>query len=122
MIERGAAKGGKSMLEERRRIGTEAPKRVLTHTTLKKAGGSLIMTVPAPARHALDLTEGTEMTVSVEGSRLIVEAVQPTGPKRRLRRPAYTLDHLLAECDFSSPRSEEEQAWIDAPPVGREIW
>jgi len=26
----------------------------------------------------------------------------------------------LAMCDFSQPRSQEEQDWLDAPPVGRE--
>ena len=83
-------------------------------TTLKKAGGSLVMTVPARARDALQLTEGQQMTVSVEGTRLVLEPSQPA-------RPAYTLDELLAQCDFDQPYSDEERAWLDAPPVGREL-
>lgn len=36
-------------------------------------------------------------------------------------RPRYTLDELLAESDYSQPRTQEEQEWLDAPPVGREL-
>jgi len=35
-------------------------------------------------------------------------------------RPRYTLDELLAQCDPNAERSAEDQAWLDAPAVGRE--
>ncbi len=35
-------------------------------------------------------------------------------------RPIYTLDELIAQCDFDRPYSAEERAWLDATPVGRE--
>ena len=38
-----------------------------------------------------------------------------------MKRPCYTLKGLLAQCDPNAPRSEEEQAWLDARPVGREF-
>lgn len=38
-----------------------------------------------------------------------------------MTRPRYTQKELLAQCDPSSPRSDEEQAWLDARPVGREF-
>jgi antitoxin ChpS len=85
-----------------------------SRTTLKKSGGSLVMTVPARARDALHLTEGQELTVSVDGSRLVLEPSRPA-------RPAYSLDQLLADCDFGQPYSDEERAWLDAPPAGREL-
>ena len=85
-------------------------------TTVKKAGGSLMVTVPAPLRDALRLSEGQELTVTVEGGRLVYEA-----KARRRRRSKYTLEELLAQCDFSQPYSEEELAWLNAPPVGREV-
>jgi antitoxin ChpS len=85
-----------------------------SRTTLKKAGGSLIMTVPARARDALHLIEGQELTVAVDGNRLVLE---PAKPERR----SYTLDELLADCDFGQPYSEEERAWLDAKPAGREL-
>jgi hypothetical protein len=36
-------------------------------------------------------------------------------------KPSYTLDELLAQWDFSTPRTEEEQVWLDIVPVGREF-
>lgn len=79
---------------------------------LKKAGGSLTTTIPAPARNLLNLSEGQEMAVSVEGNRLVFEAE---------KRPSYTLDELIAQCDFDAPYSEEERVWLDEAPVGREL-
>ena len=72
------------------------------------------MTVPVSARDALQLTEGAALTVSVEGNRLVMEAV-------KRERPRYSLEELLAQCDFELPYSDEERAWLDAPPVGREL-
>ncbi len=85
----------------------------LGKTRLKKAGGSLVMTVPASARKILDLEEGQEMAVTVEGDRLVVEPA--------IRRPRYTLDELMAQCDSEAPMSEQEQAWLNDAAVGREI-
>jgi len=45
-----------------------------------------------------------------------------TTPKKRTKpKPHYTLEELLARCDLSLPRSAEETAWLEAPPVGREL-
>jgi antitoxin ChpS len=82
-------------------------------TTLKKAGGSLVMTVPASVRDAMDLSEGQRLTVVVDNGRIVLE---PAVPRRR-----YTLEELLAQCDFDQPYSEEERVWLDAPPIGREL-
>lgn len=49
-------------------------------------------------------------------NREVEETKQPTQT-----RPRYTLDELLAESDYSQPRTPEEQEWLDAPPVGREL-
>jgi len=48
----------------------------------------------------------------VDGERLVM---QPR-PK-----PRYTLDELLAESDNSKPMTSKEWAWLDAPPMGREV-
>lgn len=93
----------------------------LAKTRLKKAGGSLVMTMPAAARNLLNLTEGQEMVISVEGSRVVMEPL-PTAQPQRVRRPKYTLDELLADTSSGTGLSDEERAWHDAPPVGREIW
>lgn len=38
-----------------------------------------------------------------------------------MKRPRYTRKDLLAQYDPNTPRAEEEQAWLDARPVGREF-
>lgn len=93
---------------------------ILATTRLKKAGGSLIVTVPASARNLLQLTEGQEMAISVEGSKVIMEPVASV-ESWRARKPKYTLDELVAG---TKPTHEvdEDRSWMDAPPAGRETW
>jgi antitoxin ChpS len=81
-------------------------------TNLRKVGGSIMLTVPPVLLNLLQLKEGATVHVGVEDGRLVVE------PKRRLR---YTVDELLAQCDYSEPQTPEEREWVDAPAVGREL-
>jgi antitoxin ChpS len=63
---------------------------------------------------ALGLRKGSMLEVSIEGSSLLLRL-------SRRRRPKYTAEELLAQCDFSIPMSDEDREWIDAPRVGREL-
>jgi antitoxin ChpS len=81
-------------------------------TNLRKVGGSVMMVVPPSVLDQLHLQAGATVALAVDGDRLIVEAQ---------RRPRYTLEQLLAECDPPSPASAEDRSWLDAPPVGREL-
>ena len=38
-----------------------------------------------------------------------------------MSEPRHTLEELLEKMDPEIQRSEEEQAWLDLEPVGREI-
>jgi hypothetical protein len=40
---------------------------------------------------------------------------------KETEKPSYTLDELLAQWDPATPRTEEEQAWLDMAPIGREF-
>jgi hypothetical protein len=40
---------------------------------------------------------------------------------RRRARPVYTLEELLAECDFTKRYSAEELAFLHSQPIGREL-
>ena len=51
------------------------------------------------------------MQVGVEDGRLIVT---------RGKRPRYTLDELLVECDENAD-DDADREWFDAPSVGREL-
>lgn len=79
---------------------------------LRSVGGSVMFAIPKPILESLDLRPDTEVSLSISEGRLVVE------PRSR---PRYTLAELLAQCDPSAPRTDEEQAWLDDEPVGREI-
>jgi antitoxin ChpS len=88
---------------------------------LRKVGGSVTVAIPPHILEALSLKAGSEVDVSVEKGRVVLEqakAAKPTGKKP-------TLAELLAECDFTIPYTPEEQAeldlWVNLKPVGREI-
>jgi antitoxin ChpS len=83
------------------------------HTTnLRKVGGSVMLAVPPALLDILHLQPGAKVGIAVESGRLVVE------PQRR---PRYTLDELLAQCNPRAPRTKEEQEWLDSKPVGGEL-
>lgn len=90
------------------------------HTaTLRKIGGSVGLSLPAAVVKALDFRLGEQVEVFARDGEMVLKAYQaPDAPRRR--RSKYTLDELLARCDFSLPMSLEEREWLDAPAVGRE--
>jgi Growth regulator len=81
-------------------------------TTLRKVGGSIMMVVPPAFLDMLHMKVGTTVGIEIEHGRLVVE------PQLR---PRYTLDELLAQCDASAPMTDEDHAWLDSGPVGREL-
>ena len=83
------------------------------HTThLRKVGGSVMLAVPPAVLDLLNLRAGARVHIDVQDNRLIV------APRTR---PSYSLDELLAQCDETTPRADEDRAWLDAKPVGREL-
>lgn len=82
------------------------------HTTnLRKVGGSVMLAVPPALLDVLHLQVGATVGMDVKNGRLVIE------PKPR---PRYTLDELLAQSGPPAELTEEERAWLDAPPVGNE--
>jgi len=71
-----------------------------------------MMVVPPAILEQLNLQAGTAVALAVDGQRLIVEPP---------RKPRYTLEELLAQCDPDAPLSDEDRAWINTSPVGREL-
>lgn len=81
-------------------------------TQLRKVGGSVMLAVPPPLLDLLRLEVGARVTLDIRDGSLIVT------PRRR---PTYTLDELLAQCDDEIHAHEEDGVWLDARPVGREL-
>lgn len=82
------------------------------HTgTLRKVGGSMMIAIPPVVLDRLKLEVGATLSIDLEGDHLVL----------RPERPRYTLEDLLSKCDFSQPRSQEDEEWVNSPPVGREL-
>jgi len=81
-------------------------------TNLRKVGGSVMLAVPPALLDILHLQIGATVGIAVEGERLIIEAQ---------KRPKYSLDELLAQCDETVEISPQEREWLDMKPVGAEL-
>lgn len=77
--------------------------------TLRRAGGSLVMTVPKAFIEQNQLQEGSQVDLLLEGARMSV-----TAPARRRR---YKLSELLAEMPGELPRVE---GWEELQAIGNE--
>lgn len=80
---------------------------------LRQVGGSVAMVIPPAILEALHLKAGSKVDLSLNDEKLVVNPVRP--------KVKYTLDELLSQSDFDAARTEETQAWLDAPAVGDEI-
>jgi antitoxin component of MazEF toxin-antitoxin module len=52
--------------------------------------------------------------------RLASENLTPN--QQKTRKPRYTLEELLEGADEMAPVSKEAAAWMDMPPVGKEVF
>jgi antitoxin ChpS len=83
------------------------------HTTnLRKVGGSIMLAVPPALLEILHLQPGAKVGITVASGRLVVELQ---------KRPRYTLNQLLSQCNSKTRRSKKDSEWLDSKPVGREL-
>ena len=76
--------------------------------TLRKAGGSLVMTVPKAFIDQNGLAEGSQVELHLSGKKMTVEAPL---------RPRYQLSDLRSEMPEGLPRVSD---WDEMPSVGLE--
>ena len=81
-------------------------------TRLRKIGGSVMLAVPPTLLDVLELRVGAKVDIGIEDDHLILV------PRRR---PSYTLDELLAQCDEADSQEDEDRGWRAASPVGNEL-
>lgn len=77
--------------------------------TLRRAGGSLVMTVPKTFIEQNQLQEGSQVDLFVSGAQMTVSAP---------RRPRYRLEDLMLEMPAEFPRVE---GWDEMQLVGKEV-
>ena len=83
------------------------------HTThLRKVGGSTMLVIPPALLELLHLQAGEAVDLTLEDGHLVML------PQHKQR---YSLAELLAQCDPALPRTEEEDAWLQAAPIGNEL-
>jgi len=81
------------------------------HTaTLRRAGGSLILTVPQAYAEQNKLTAGSKVEININGDALSLKPVKNRPPRR-------SLDELLAQ----TPEDHRVHGWNEMPAVGLEI-
>ena len=76
--------------------------------TLRKAGGSLVMTVPKAFIDQNGLAEGSQVELHLSGKKMTVEAPL---------RPRYKLSDLMSEMSEGLPRVS---GWDEMPGIGLE--
>lgn len=81
-------------------------------TTLRKIGGSIMLTLPKTMLSLLHLKEGARVNIAINNGCLTIEP----NPSHK-----YTLSDILAASDYTQIQPESEREWIDAPSVGKEI-
>jgi len=82
-------------------------------TAIRKFGNSKGTIIPAALLRQLKLDINDEVDAKVENGRIVIEPVH---------KVEYSLDQLLAQC---SPEKmaldEDDKAWLDDAPVGKEV-
>jgi antitoxin ChpS len=82
------------------------------HTTkLRKVGGSVMLAIPPTLLDTLGLAADKRVGIDVVDGELVVRPV----------RKRYALDDLLDQCELDTPMTDEDRAFLDGPPVGREL-
>jgi antitoxin ChpS len=79
---------------------------------LRKVGGSVMLAIPKPMLHALELTADGAVGLTIQSGRLIVE------PKAQRR---YSLNELLAQHKSAPKQKRKDNAWLAGGPAGREL-
>jgi antitoxin ChpS len=79
--------------------------------SLKRVGGSLVITVPKAFIQQNNLHEGSKVNLMLKGELLTITAT-------KTNRKRYKLEDLLAEMPNGLPYDKE---WDEMQPVGREI-
>lgn len=78
--------------------------------SLRKAGGSLVMTVPKAFIEQNQLHEGSKVNLMLDGQHMTITAPE-------LNRKHYKIKDLMAEMPNGLPRTD---GWDELKPVGQE--
>lgn len=83
----------------------------MSTTTLRNAGGSVVMAIPKRILSLVNLHAGSKVDIAIKDGNLIIAPV---------KKNHYKLADLLVQCDFTTPIDAETREWLDASAVGLE--
>lgn len=86
--------------------------RVLATRRLRRVGKSTMVAIPPAILKQLGMSAGDRVRLTTEEDRIVI---------RKSTRPHYSIEELIARCDFSQPLSDDEIMWANLPSVGEEI-
>jgi len=84
----------------------------MTIATLRQIGGSTCITIPKVYLDRLELEAGSTVNILLHGNCLHIEP----------QKPVYRLDELLASAPEVPSFTGEDHQWLNARPVGKEVW
>ena len=80
--------------------------------SIMKWGNSAAVRLPTELLSMLKVALGDKLSVDV----------RPEGVMIKPKRPSYSLDDLMSQCDLSAPEPADMGVWARIKPVGREAW
>lgn len=80
---------------------------------LRKVGGSAMVAVPPAVLAAAGWSSSSTVDIAFDA--------QSNSVVLRSAEPRYSLEELMAQCDFAVPMSDKDREWFASPAVGREI-
>ena len=80
--------------------------------SIQKWGNSAAVRLPTELLGMLKVTLGDKLAVDV----------RPEGVLLKAKRPTFSLNDLVAQCDMAAPEPADMAAWGNVKPVGREVW
>jgi antitoxin ChpS len=81
----------------------------MSFTTVQKLGDTFVVVLPPELQQEMQLAEGSKIEMHADQGKV------------RVSRRKYTLQELIDQCDPNAPVSDEDRAWDEMKPVGREL-
>lgn len=85
------------------------------HMTIKKWGNSLATRIPKAVVESIGLHLNQEVDIEAIDGKIIITPIK--------KKKEYKLEELLSQCKPESMNlTKEDQEWLSAEPVGKEVW
>jgi len=85
------------------------------HMTIKKWGNSIATRIPKAIAESVGLHLNQDVKIEAVNGKIIITPIR--------KKKEYKLEELLNLCESGSMElTLEDQEWLDAKPVGKEVW